>query len=155
MQFNFKQQQGVALFVSLMLLLILTILSLSAMRGAITETKISGNHQHKQLTFQTAENTLEKMMSVRLDDSTNKPPMPTSTTPNASGGVVAGYYTAAQGNLNTSGSLEIVYKQWIKKAALRGFEWGVEGPQYQADSIGTLANSNAKSHTRLGIFLPR
>ncbi len=152
---NFRRQQGIALFISLMLLVILTVFSLSAMRGAVTETKISANHQHKQLTFQAAENTLEKMMSVRLDDSANKPPMPPATIPGTSGNVVNDYFTATQGNLATSGQLEITYKQWIKKAALRGFEWGVEGPQYEANAIGTLADSNARSHTRLGIFLPR
>ena len=56
MKNNIKlKQQGVALFVSLMFLIIITILSLSAMNSSIMEQKMSSNNQHSMEALQYAQ----------------------------------------------------------------------------------------------------
>lgn len=62
-----QQQKGVALAVSLMFLLILTILSVSAMQNSTLETKIAINHQHKQMSFQAAESALARVLGSDAD----------------------------------------------------------------------------------------
>jgi len=53
-----KKQQGIALFVSLIFLLILTILGISAMQTTIMEEKMAGNFNDYNLAFQAAETSL-------------------------------------------------------------------------------------------------
>ncbi|GGD04965.1 pilus assembly PilX family protein [Halopseudomonas salina] len=50
-----KAQGGVALFVSLIFLLLLTIVGVSAMKSATLQEKMSGNTRFKTITFQYAE----------------------------------------------------------------------------------------------------
>jgi type IV pilus assembly protein PilX len=54
-------QKGVALIVSLIFLMIITILSVSAMRTTNLDTKIAVNHQFKELSFQAAESALAQV----------------------------------------------------------------------------------------------
>ncbi|MCU7854967.1 MAG: hypothetical protein KZQ79_04615, partial [Candidatus Thiodiazotropha sp. (ex Lucinoma borealis)] len=53
-----QHQDGAALAVSLILLIIITLLSVSAMRSTNLDTKISVNHQFKEASFQAAESAL-------------------------------------------------------------------------------------------------
>ncbi|NOQ79554.1 MAG: hypothetical protein GQ546_09160 [Gammaproteobacteria bacterium] len=64
---SIPQQKGVALAVSLIFLLILTILSVSAVQNSTLETKIAVNHQHKQMSFQTAESALARVLGPDAD----------------------------------------------------------------------------------------
>ncbi len=66
------RQQGVALAISLILLVVITMLSLTAMRSANLDTKITLNHQHKRITFQSAESALTRLTTVP-DRWINKP----------------------------------------------------------------------------------
>ena len=59
----FARQHGVALIVSMILLVVITVLSVSAMRGTNLDAKIAANYQHKQLSFQAAENAFAKLTS--------------------------------------------------------------------------------------------
>jgi type IV pilus assembly protein PilX len=52
------RQKGAALIISLIFLMIITILSVSAMRTTNLDTKITVNHQFKELSFQAAESAL-------------------------------------------------------------------------------------------------
>jgi type IV pilus assembly protein PilX len=53
-----KTQKGAALVISLILLVIITLLSVSAMQNTNLDTKITVNHQFKTLSFQAAESAL-------------------------------------------------------------------------------------------------
>lgn len=67
-----KSQNGSALFISLIMLLMLTVLGLTLMRGSILQEKMSGNAQSKNISFQDAESALrvaEKVaFEVELDE---------------------------------------------------------------------------------------
>jgi type IV pilus assembly protein PilX len=54
-------QRGAALVISLIFLVIITILSVSAMRTTNLDTKIAVNHQFKELSFQAAESALAQV----------------------------------------------------------------------------------------------
>lgn len=50
-----RHQSGAALFVALMFLIIITTLSLAAMRSSVLELRMAGNHQMKNTAFQRAQ----------------------------------------------------------------------------------------------------
>lgn len=52
---NFKRQKGIALFVSLIFLLLLTIFGIAGMKSATLQEKMSGNARLKNESFQEAE----------------------------------------------------------------------------------------------------
>lgn len=52
---NFKRQKGIALFVSLIFLLLLTIVGIAGMKSATLQEKMSGNARLKNESFQAAE----------------------------------------------------------------------------------------------------
>ena len=55
-----KQQAGVALIISLIMLLILTIIMMTALRVTSLEEKMSGNSQNHNMAFQAAESALRE-----------------------------------------------------------------------------------------------
>lgn len=57
-------QRGTALVMSMVILVILTILGLSAMRVSILETRMAGNIQDSTIAFQTAESGLAKALNT-------------------------------------------------------------------------------------------
>ncbi|WP_376693787.1 pilus assembly PilX family protein [Wenzhouxiangella sp. EGI_FJ10409] len=60
---EFRKQQGVALFVGLMFLLVLTLLGLSASNGSIMQERMAGNVADYNAAFQDAERTLREVES--------------------------------------------------------------------------------------------
>jgi type IV pilus assembly protein PilX len=69
-----KAQQGVALIVSLILLLVITIIGLAAIRLSSTEEKMAGNTVDRTQAFQVAEASLQFAASTILPP--NNPPNP-------------------------------------------------------------------------------
>jgi Tfp pilus assembly protein PilX len=65
-----RRQSGAALLVSLVLIFMLTVLGISAMRGATLENQLASNASHKQLTFQAAESAADSVLAI--DDITNE-----------------------------------------------------------------------------------
>ena len=61
------KQKGAALVISMILLIIITMLSVTAMRNTNLETKIAVNHQFKELSFRAAENALAIVTGPELD----------------------------------------------------------------------------------------
>jgi len=55
MNFTFKQQSGAALIVSLIILIGMTMLGVTSMKGSFTEITMAGNLRESGLTFQAAE----------------------------------------------------------------------------------------------------
>ncbi len=58
MKINHKKQSGAVLFVSLIMLILLTLLGVSGMQSTILEEKMSGNYRDQNVAFQAAEATL-------------------------------------------------------------------------------------------------
>ena len=55
---NIKQQQGAALFVSLMFLFLMTIIGLNALNTSISDERMALNTQHQQQVFHAAESAI-------------------------------------------------------------------------------------------------
>ncbi len=63
-QFSFEErvrQRGAVLFISMMLLLVMTVLGFSAMKNATLEAKIANNFNQRSVTFQAADSALKNM----------------------------------------------------------------------------------------------
>jgi len=65
------RQSGAALIVSLILLLVMTLLGVSAMQTNVLEEKMAGNHWRTQLAFQAAERGLREAEQAVLDQATD------------------------------------------------------------------------------------
>ncbi len=143
-----SRQKGVALFIVLILLVVLTTLSLSAMRNATTETKVSANYQHKQITFQTAENMQETLLALNMAEV----PRPAQSK-DAKRDDVVKIEDKAIGNLKSQGHLSLTY---IGKGTniLVGGNEPKNGNLYSSDAIGTMDGSSAKTHTRAVVLFP-
>jgi len=63
-QFNRPQQQGLALAISLMLLVALTIVGIATMKGTRLNEKISSNAQQKAISFEAAESSIATVWDV-------------------------------------------------------------------------------------------
>lgn len=61
-QFSFRQQQGVALIVSLMLLVVLAIIGISGLSNTSLEERMSQNFQHSTIAFEAAESAIGKVI---------------------------------------------------------------------------------------------
>ena len=57
-----RKQQGVVLFVSLVILLVLTILGVTAISSTTMEERMAFNHQQSDLTFQAAESGIAQVI---------------------------------------------------------------------------------------------
>lgn len=62
-QFQPTRQRGVALMVALIMITLVSILGLSAMRGAAIESQLASNSVLKELTFQSAESASDVVMA--------------------------------------------------------------------------------------------
>lgn len=72
------RQQGAVLIVSLIILLILTLIGLSAMQNTTLEEKMAGNYRDKNLSFQAAETTLREGEGW-IADQTKEPELSTDS----------------------------------------------------------------------------
>jgi len=60
---NFKKQNGAVLLISIVFLLVITILGVSAVNSSTTKTQVAGNSMFTMLVYQGAESALEKSAS--------------------------------------------------------------------------------------------
>ena len=65
---NYNNQQGAALVVGLILLVVITILAISGMNTATTELAMARNDQNYENAFQAAETGLEELLSLTTFD---------------------------------------------------------------------------------------
>lgn len=84
-----KSQRGVTLVIVLLLLLVVTILGLTAMRGTVMQERMSGNSASRAIAFQLAEGVLREV-EADLAESPTRPVMPGA-------GCSAGYCAMATG----------------------------------------------------------
>ena len=148
---NFQRQQGVALIISMILLAVITLLSVAAMRGTNLDAKIAANHQHKQLSFQAAENAI-----ARLTGGT-----PGVVTPTAYSGTLrnANYvsFSGVDGQPDTTADLDLTFVRQSAPGEFKfsGYSLDASALIYTADAYGKVTGSNARSHHRSTIVLVR
>jgi type IV pilus assembly protein PilX len=157
MIFHNSRQQGVALVVSLILLVVITLLSITAMRSANLDTRITVNHQHKQLAFQAAENALTKLVALPMTD-------PEMQELNVPGNIESPPETTAAWfkNIDTDApdltadlTMDYVEKSAPGKYKFSGFGLNIVTHIYQAEAVGAVANTNARAHNRMHVALLR
>ncbi len=155
---SYPRQKGVALVVSLILLVVITLLSVTAMRSANLDTKITINHQHKQLAFQAAENALTKLTSLDMTD----PAMDNLQVPgniDDDPETTSLWYQQADvdGTPDLAADLTMNYieKSAPGKYKFSGFGLNIITHVYQADGLGTVSGTNARIQNRMHVTLLR
>ena len=146
-----KQQQGVALIVSMILLAVITLLSVTAMRGTNLDARIAANHQHKQISFQAAANAFAKLTS---DNPEVEVPTAYSGTLNYPDYV---FFAGIEGQPESSGDLDLAFVRQSSKGEFKfsGYSLNATALIYTADTYGSVSNSKARSHHRATVVLVR
>ena len=148
---QFQRQQGVALIVSMILLAVITLLSVTAMRGTNLDAKIAANHQHKQLSFQAAENAFSRLTG---DD-------PQVVVPTASSGTLrsTNYVSVSgvDGQPDSTADLDLTFVRQSAPGEFKfsGYSLNATALIYTADTYGSVTGSKARSHHRATIVLVR
>ncbi len=147
-----KRESGVALAISLMLLVIITLLSITAMRSANLDTKIAINHQHKQLAFQAAENAFAKLTTLPASQMSqlNIPGTVGATTRTTD-------FVPTDPNAHNSADLDLQLIEISSPGQYKfsGFGLNIVTVIYQADAMGEVDGTNATAHNRMGVALIR
>jgi len=148
---QFQRQQGVALIISMILLAVITLLSVTAMRGTNLDAKIAANHQHKQLSFQAAENAI-----ARLTGDDPQVAVPTA----ASGTLTSANYVAfsgVDGQPDTTADLDLTFVRQSAPGEFKfsGYSLDASALIYTVDAYGKVSGSNARSHHRATVVLVR
>ena len=148
---QFQRQQGVALIVSMILLAVITLLSVTAMRGTNLDAKIAANHQHKQLSFLAAENAFARLTG---DD-------PQVVVPTAYSGTLSNTnyisISGVDGQPDTKADLDLAFVRQSAPGEFKfsGYSLDASALIYTADSYGSVTGSKARSHHRATIVLVR
>ncbi|MES9973614.1 MAG: PilX N-terminal domain-containing pilus assembly protein [Candidatus Thiodiazotropha sp.] len=155
-----SHQRGAALAISLIFLVIITILSVSAMRTTNLDTKITVNHQLKELSFQAAESALAM--------ATTPNPSPIPLVPNTVPGETAdnlGYFTspATANQPALSADLTMTYLYGLAKnqpatpttpgIIVSGYPLGNAFNTYLATAQGFVAQSGTHTTNRMQVVL--
>ena len=148
---QFQRQDGVALIVSMILLAVITLLSVTAMRGTNLDAKIAANHQHKQLSFLAAENAFARLTGD--DPQVSVPTAYTGTLNNANYVSVSGI----DGQPDSTADLDLTF---VRKSApgefkFSGYSLDASALIYTADAYGSVTGSKARSHHRVTVVLVR
>lgn len=148
---QFRRQQGVALIISMILLAVITLLSVTAMRGTNLDAKIAANHQHKQLSFQAAENAIARLTGDNPQVST--PTIYTGTLRNAD----YIYDAGIDGKPDTSADLDLTFVRQSAPGEYKfsGYSLDASALIYTADAYGKVNGSNARSQHRVTVVLVR
>jgi type IV pilus assembly protein PilX len=154
---NRNTQSGAALIISLILLIIITMLSVTAMRNTNFETKIAVNHQLKELSFRAAENALAIVTGPELDATgLDIPSVVDATTSNDDL-----FESTVTGQPSLSTIVDIKYLRKIDPKAgegnmlFSGHQLDIITHLYQVDSTGTVNESGTSTHNRMQVALIR
>ncbi len=152
--FHGPRQRGAALAISLILLVIVTLLSVTAMRSATLDSRIAVNHQHKQLAFQAAENAFSKLSTL--------PPaqMRSLEVPGVVGAANATTMTDFVPTDSDTGSsadlrMELIEISPPGKYKFSGYGLNIVTIIYQADAFGEVDGTDTRTHHRMGMALIR
>jgi type IV pilus assembly protein PilX len=150
----------------MILLIIITMLSVTAMRNTNFETKIAVNHQFKELSFRAAENALAIVTGPELDSTGLDIP---STIGNSThnedffeshpDGTPIDSTLAHQPPV--SADVDLLYERKVDPKAgegnmlFSGHQIDVVTHLYQADAVGTVGDSGTSTHNRMQVALIR
>ncbi|OOZ77988.1 hypothetical protein BOW50_06915 [Solemya velum gill symbiont] len=142
-----RKETGVALYVVLIMILITSMLGISAMQASIFETRVAANHQHKNLAFQAAENALMRALGTEnLNDV-----IPASTTPGAAK-ASSNFFSASHvtGQPATSANLTATY---IEKATqdISGYQVDSDILVYELEAEGRVDGTSSRAINKMGI----
>ncbi len=141
--------------VSLILLVVITLLSITAMRSANLDTRIAVNHQHKQLSFQAAENALAQLTAIRPQQ------MRALDIPGAVGETTTNCrfleFQPEDGNAKRRADLNLELIEISKPGQYKfsGYGLNIKTIIYQADAYGHVENTGAMTHNRMQVALVR
>jgi type IV pilus assembly protein PilX len=156
-----SNQKGAALVISMIFLLIITLLSVSAMRTTNIDTKIATNHQFKELSFQAAESALATVTTPDPPDVLIPNSTPGATAQNTS-------YFSSPGTTDQpalSADLAITYLYGLKKDEpadpdsgkiginVSGYPMNNAFNTYLATAEGSVAESGTKTTNRMQVVL--
>ncbi|MCU0809885.1 MAG: PilX N-terminal domain-containing pilus assembly protein [Thiobacillaceae bacterium] len=121
------RQQGIALIMGLMFLVVLTLLGMAAMRGTILEERMAGNARDRDLAFQSAEAAL-RAAELEITGATLQPfAAGTARTPRIADGTLNDYWQTTH--------------DWPNQSVAVG--WQPEGtnevPRYVIEELGVTA----------------
>ncbi|MES9812473.1 MAG: PilX N-terminal domain-containing pilus assembly protein [Candidatus Thiodiazotropha sp.] len=154
-----SRQRGAALAISLIFLVIITILSVSAMRTTNLDTKITVNHQLKELSFQAAESALAMVTTPDPPDVLIPNSVPAATAQNTS------YFSSAAtvDQPGLSADLTITYLYGLAKGEpataatpginVSGYPLGNAFNTYLATAEGFVAQSGTHTTNRMQVVL--
>jgi|GEM_PF-1938350 len=154
-----RDQAAMALISGLVLLAVMTLLGLTAMRSTTQDTRLAVNHQHKQQSFQTAENALTQMMA---DEPGDIVPVTVPGTFRDHPDYFKSWEVAGQADV--SAELRVEYLRYETNLLISGFRLNSTGYVYQADATGRVArgtgpdrtkDTGAQTTNRMGIALIR
>ena len=148
-----------ALVTGLVLLAVLSILGVTAMRSSTQGTKLAVNHQHKQQSFQAAENALTKMMGDEPGNvaPTTLTPGNTRAHPDPDDLDPSPYFESSgvDHQADVSANLSVTYVETRTNLLISGFEVNATGYVYEADATGRVDGTGAQATNRMGIALIR
>ena len=125
-----RHQKGVALFVVLMLLLVVTILGLSSLRSTVMEERMSANMFDRSLGFQAAESALREA-ETRVALAATRAAVPGS-------GCASGLCATPAGS-DTERWLDSGFSAWLN-ATVATAPAASGAPQYVAEAMGNGSN---------------
>lgn len=141
-----RRQQGAALIVSLVLLMVLTLLAISTMRTAALELLMAGNAQYREHAFQLAESGLQATLR-QLEDGTLVPVANDGWTLDLPANVVA-----------TPDGVIGQYQSTVRYQGIGknrpGYSGDFEFLHYELESTGTTPQRGARATHVQGIFRP-
>ncbi|MEW8231472.1 MAG: PilX N-terminal domain-containing pilus assembly protein [Candidatus Thiodiazotropha endolucinida] len=154
-----SRQKGAALAISLIFLVIITILSVSAMRTTNLDTKITVNHQFKELSFQAAESALAMVTTPDPPDVLIPDSVPDTTAQNP--GYFSSAATADQPGLSADLTMTYLYGLTKDEPAtpdtpginVSGYPLGNAFNTYLATAEGFVAQSGTHTTNRMQVVL--
>jgi type IV pilus assembly protein PilX len=159
-------QSGAALVIGMVLLLIITMLSVTAMRNTSFETKIAVNHQFKELSFRAAENALAIVTGPELDSiGLDIPSTIGNTSHNTDffeshpGGTPIDSTLAEQPPVSVD--VDLLYEDKIDpkegegNMLFSGHQLDIITHIFRADAVGTVGGSGTRTQNRMQVALIR
>jgi type IV pilus assembly protein PilX len=150
-------QTGAALIISLILLIIITMLSITALRNTSFETRIAVNHQFKEMSFRAAENALAIVTGPVLNSTDLDIP---SVVGNSS--TKANFFkSSVDGQPSMSSDVKLTYQDVIDPKAgegnmlFSGHQLDIITHLYLVDATGKVSDSGTSTLNRMQVALIR
>lgn len=147
------RQAGVALVVSLILLVIVTTISITAMRSTNLDTKISVNHQHKQFAFHAAENALAKL--THSSPSSISKPASLAAAPVTTKNFYQNNTVTDSVDTSADLTMDMIVQSNPGQYKISGYGLNLVTIVYQADAVGKVDGTHTKAHNRMEVALLR